>query len=203
MLFRFFLFLIMRIQHFIYYTLLCFVLVGCGASKNNKKRWNQKTTSSTSYSDASGARGTVLKKRNNSLDDYADVLGVSKSSLKNKELYYFIDEWLGAPHKMGGLTKSGIDCSAFIAEVYKNIYDIQLPRTSRDMAEHIKKKYTKDLREGDLVFFSFGKRSIDHVGIYLHNNKFLHVSTKKGVIISDITDPWYGKYLERCGSFKK
>jgi len=190
----------MRTKHLFYSLCLCFFLVGCGASKNKKSNSNN---TNTSYSDASGSRGTVLKKKNNSLDDFAAVMGVSKGSLKNKDLYYFIDDWLGAPHKMGGLTKSGIDCSAFIIEVYKNIYSIDLPRTSRDMAESIKRKYTKDLKEGDLVFFSFGKKSIDHVGIYLHNNKFLHVSTKKGVIISDLTDPWYGNFLERCGSFKK
>jgi lipoprotein Spr len=50
------------------------------------------------------------------------------------------------------------------------------------MADGIKRKYENQLVEGDLVFFSFGKKSIDHVGLYLRNNKFVHVSTSKGVI---------------------
>ncbi len=135
--------------------------------------------------------------------DFAAVLGVPASSLKNEKLYHYIDEWIGTPHKMGGMSKSGVDCSAFVGEVYRNVYNENLPRTSRDMADKVKKKNHRNLEEGDLVFFSFGNKNIDHVGIYLQNNKFLHVSTRKGVIISDLTDSWYAKYLQKAGSLKK
>lgn len=70
------------------------------------------------------------------------------------------------------------------------------------MAENIKRKYENQLKEGDLVFFSFGGRQIDHVGVYLHNNKFVHVSTSRGVIISDLKDPWYYRHFTRCGTPK-
>ncbi|GHE23484.1 hypothetical protein GCM10017764_04520 [Sphingobacterium griseoflavum] len=70
------------------------------------------------------------------------------------------------------------------------------------MGEHVKRKYEDKLREGDLIFFSFGGKNIDHVGVYLHNNKFVHVSTRKGVIISNMKDSWYYKYFVRCGTPK-
>src|SRR5690554_7699464 len=87
--------------------------------------------------------------------------------------------------------------------LYREIYNVQLPRSSKDIAVNIKRKYTKNLKEGDLVFFSFGKsKEINHVGIYLHNNKFVHASTSRGVIISDLTEPWYGNYLVKCGTYQ-
>ncbi len=136
----------------------------------------------------------------NILATYAQILGVEK--LNDRKLYTFIDDWMGSPHRMGGGTKNGVDCSGFIDLLFEDVYQKELPRTSYEMAEAVKRKYEKQLKEGDLVFFSFGKKAVDHVGIYLANNKFAHVSTSKGVIISDLHDPWYYKYFVRCGSIR-
>ncbi|MEC3879869.1 C40 family peptidase [Parapedobacter sp. 10938] len=134
------------------------------------------------------------------LESYASVLGVPTGELQRPELYRFIDDWMGVPHRTGGTNHRGLDCSAFVGLVMQEVYNMEVPRTSKDMAEHIKRKYERQLREGDLVFFSFGRRNIDHVGIYLHNHKFVHVSTSKGVIISDLRDPWYYPYFTRGGT---
>ncbi len=136
------------------------------------------------------------------LESYATVLGVPTDALQRTELYGFINDWMGVPHRSGGTDHRGLDCSAFVGLVMREIYAREVPRTSKDMAEHIKRKYERQLREGDLVFFSFGRRNIDHVGIYLHNHKFVHVSTSKGVIISDLRDPWYYKYFTRAGTVR-
>lgn len=136
----------------------------------------------------------------NLLEGYAEVLGVRANELGNPKLYELIDQWMGVPHRSGGMDKRGMDCSAFVGMVIQDVYGKTLPRTSRDMADQIKRKYERQLKEGDLVFFSFGKRNIDHVGIYLNNNKFVHVSTSKGVIISDLKDTWYYRYFTRAGT---
>lgn len=168
--------------------LICLVLLSsCASRKNTVSKSTSKTT---------------LKSKNNRLDDFANVLGVSKKDLENENLYYYIDDWLGTPHKLGGTSKSGIDCSGFVKNVYQEIYNENLPRTSREMAEKTKTKNLKKLKEGDLVFFAFGKGKIDHVGIYLHNNKFVHVSTKRGVMISNLDEIWYSKYFVKSGSIK-
>lgn len=139
----------------------------------------------------------------NTLDQIATLLEVSPKTLKNEKLYELIIDWYGTPYSLGNQSKKGIDCSGFTQMVYKEIYDKELPRRSKDMGELIKRKYAKDLDEGDLVFFSFGgSNEINHVGIYLHNNKFVHASTKRGVIISDLTEPWYGDFLVKCGPIK-
>src|SRR5690606_6183576 len=136
----------------------------------------------------------------NVLDKYAHIIGVDTGELASPALYKYIDEWMGIPHRLGGHDKRGIDCSAFTNLLVADVYGKSLPRTARDMSEIIKRKYENQLREGDLVFFKFDGKKVDHVGVYLNNNKFVHVSTSKGVIISDLTDPWYRKYFSRAGS---
>jgi lipoprotein Spr len=50
----------------------------------------------------------------------------------------------------------------------------------------------KEIREGDLIFFNT-KGKISHVGVYLQNNKFVHASTSSGVMISDLSEPYWSK----------
>ncbi|WP_156309202.1 C40 family peptidase [Sphingobacterium endophyticum] len=190
------------------YSLLLFlvaavVLSSCGAKRKTSSKYTYDSVNpkkGAPISDASDARNKEYS--NNKLDNYAELLGVKTKELDNKNLYFMIDEWMGTPHRLGGMDKRGVDCSGFVTLLYDKIYGKELPRTSRDMADHVKKKYENQLKEGDLVFFSFGGRNIDHVGIYLHNGKFVHVSTRKGVIISNLSDSWYYKYFKRSGTPK-
>jgi len=178
--------------------LLILFMVGCKA----KTDWRDNYKKDKSSKNTNTTKKTTIKKPND-LAEISEILDVSESTLKNKNLYNFIIDWYGTPYKYGGMNEDGIDCSGFTNIFYKEIYKIQLPRVSKDIAENVKRKYTEDLKEGDLVFFSFGKTGIvNHVGIYLHNNKFVHASTSKGVIISNLTEPYYGDYLVKCGSYK-
>lgn len=148
--------------------------------------------------DSSKARGVEFK---GSLKErYAALLEVSEREILNEKLYKFIDEWMGAPNVPGGMKKNGIDCSGFAILLQKEIFDKNLPRTARQMAEAVKRKYENQLEEGDLVFFNFNGQPFNHVGIYLKNNRFVHVSTTKGVIVSNLKDSWYYKYFSRGGS---
>lgn len=100
------------------------------------------------------------------------------------------------------MDKKGVDCSGFTSLLEQEVYDKTLPRTARLMAESVKRKFENELREGDLIFFDFDGEKFSHVGVYLHNNKFVHASTSRGVIISDMKDPWYYKYFSRAGTVK-
>jgi hypothetical protein len=131
---------------------------------------------------------------------YSALLNIRENEIKNEKLYKFIDNWMGVPHRDGGMDKNGVDCSGFTTILEKEIYNRDVPRIASQMAEDIKRKYEEELTEGDLVFFDFNGRKFSHVGVYLANNKFVHASTSKGVIISDLKDPWYYKYFSRGGS---
>lgn len=124
------------------------------------------------------------------------------ANLRSKELYRFITEWTGVRYRLGGLDKNGIDCSGFAFLLEKNIYGLSLPRRSRDQAEAVRKKGRGNLEEGDLVFFSFGGNEVDHVGVYLNNDFFVHASTTRGVVVDDLNMPVYQNAIVKTGTLK-
>jgi probable lipoprotein NlpC len=124
------------------------------------------------------------------------------ADLKSKDLYKFITDWTGVKYKLGGLDKRGIDCSGFALLLNREIYGLELPRRSRDQAEVIKAKNQGQLKEGDLVFFSFGGSEVDHVGVYLNHGFFVHASTTRGVIVDDMSLPAYQHVLIKAGAVK-
>lgn len=119
---------------------------------------------------------------------------------KVSDLRAYCLDWLGTPHRMGGTTKQGVDCSGFVCNVYKEIYGISLPRRSQDMAKVCKIiKDKNNLKEGDLVFFNNKKGgTINHVGIFLDKDKFIHTSSSKGVTIGRFSETYWAERF-RCG----
>jgi lipoprotein Spr len=106
----------------------------------------------------------------------------------------FAKSLIGTPHKMGGYSSSGLDCSGLVKMAHAQ-YAVELPRSSHDQARYgTIISGDEELRRGDLVFFhsTFDKDElVTHTGIYLGDNKFIHTSTKRGVIISTLYDSGY------------
>ncbi len=115
-----------------------------------------------------------------------------------KKLHAFVEEWLGAPYRWGGVTKMGVDCSGFVVLAASSQFpDLALPRSARQLAKtgsEITRR--SDLRPGDFIFFSADKNksSITHVGVYLGSEEFAHASSKRGVTVSSLRSSYY---LER------
>lgn len=122
---------------------------------------------------------------------YALLLDVEVEQAINLNLFKLLDEWMGTRYRLGGTTKEGIDCSAFMQTLFSSLYGIVLPRTAREQYDFSKKISRTELKEGDLVFFNtIG--GVSHVGMYLQNNKFVHASTG-GVTISDLYDEYWSR----------
>jgi len=130
---------------------------------------------------------------------FSTLLNVSISEIKNLNFYEFLNSWLGTRYKYAGNTKYGVDCSGFTQEIFKAIYNINLPRTSRDQFKVSNKIDKSELQEGDLLFFKTKGKFISHVGIYLQNNKFIHASVSNGVIVSDLNSPYYSSKFYKAG----
>lgn len=141
------------------------------------------------------------KVNSNLVERYAKELGVESKDLKNPILYEYIDGWIGVPYKYAGNDKKGVDCSGFVNAVYLDVYKKTLPRSALDIVRECEEVKKDELREGDMVFFDISGRN-SHVGIYLVNGKFVHASTSKGVIISDLQQSYYLKYWGRAGRLK-
>lgn len=105
-------------------------------------------------------------------------------------LQKYFKNWRGVRYRYGGVTTKGVDCSGLSLRAYKELYNVDLPRTVREQARKGTRIQKKNLRPGDLVFFKTGRYS-RHVGIYLGENKFIHASRSKGVTQSNINSSYW------------
>ena len=114
--------------------------------------------------------------------------------------------YIGTPYKWGGNDKRGIDCSGLLVRSFESV-GMKLPRTTSQQIDLGKKVSLKKSKEGDLVFFAFGKskRKVTHVGLVSNrkNNsdiKFIHASSSKGVIETQLIRDYY---LNRIRKIKR
>lgn len=133
---------------------------------------------------------------------YSALLGTEPGQIENTELLKSVDEWYGTKYRMGGTTRSGVDCSAFVQAVYLAAFGLAVPRTAFEQFRVSNRISATQMREGDLVFFNT-TGGVSHVGIYLRNNKFIHASSARGVTVSDLFDPYYLKRFLGVGRIEK
>jgi murein DD-endopeptidase / murein LD-carboxypeptidase len=162
-------------------ALLALFLSSCRSSRNG------------STNTSSNAEEISLKEK------YALQLGVDKKELSNVSLLKFVDEWYGIPYKYGGKDKSGIDCSAFSCQLLKQVFGKTFSGSAQGLHDQCKSVKPSSLKTGDLVFFKIENTKVSHVGVYLMNNKFVHATTKKGVMINDLGENYYKKYFYAGG----
>lgn len=102
------------------------------------------------------------------------------------------NSWIGVKYSWGGTTRKGVDCSAFVRNVYKNSYDVILPRTSRQQFKDTHSINQDDVRVGDLIFFS-NSVGVNHVGLVIGVGRFIHASSSRGVRIDSFIEGYWSK----------
>jgi cell wall-associated NlpC family hydrolase len=118
-------------------------------------------------------------------------LSLDVSKRLNKTAYSF----LGTRYRFGGTSRSGIDCSSFVQNVFKEL-QVSLPRTAREQYWVGEKVEPYDLQKGDLLFFHTYASYPSHVGIYLGDNKMIHASSRdRKVVISPITSYYRSRFI--------
>lgn len=75
--------------------------------------------------------------------------------------------WLGVPYRLGGRSRGGIDCSAFVQHVVKEATGLGLPRHSRDQSRYGQRVALGDVSVGDVLFLSHLERGTSHVALVL------------------------------------
>lgn len=156
---------------------ICF-LVSCKSSKTKPSEVNQNKKHKES------AKGNIHE-NNEKVDK---VIAATRS-------------YIGTPYKYGGTSRAGFDCSGLMWICFKEA-NIDLPRTSTEQSKIGTAIAYKDLKPGDLVFFTDkkGGSKVVHVGIVSKVNgvrdvKFIHSSTKLGVVESDLYVSYYESIL--------
>ena len=123
----------------------------------------------------------------------------------NRALYKEVKSWLGVPYLYGGSSKDGTDCSGFVMQVYKAVFNQKIERNSAQIFyKNCEEIGRDDLRQGDLIFFNtYGEAGrITHVGLYLKDNKFVHASSSRGVMVNDLDEKYYRQHYMVSGRVK-
>ena len=131
-------------------------------------------------------------------------LGMDIELTDNHKLYVNAAEWIGTPYRAGGDSRHGTDCSGLVSQLYKKTYRMRLSRSTDGQLKESNKIARRNLREGDLVFFTSrsSRKKVAHVGIYLKDGKFIHASTSQGVIVSSLKEKYYTQHW-LCGGKSK
>lgn len=128
-----------------------------------------------------------------SQDEFAAM--VRNTDIKSKIMDQYAS-WKGVRYRLGGDSKRGIDCSAFVQRTFREQFGLTLPRSTSEQRGSGHQIQRSKLRPGDLVLFRSGSTG-RHVGIYLGNDQFVHASTSSGVMISNLNeDYWKRRYQE-------
>ena len=141
------------------------------------------------------ARFSASKENDHDATDSAQDF-TQKSSILDD----FIKQWLNTPYKYGGMSRSGVDCSGFSSIVLLEVFGVRIPRMAEEQYKNGTKIRDNWRTPGDLVFFkNIRGHGIDHVGIFLGQNRFAHASESSGVVISDLEEDHYRKrYVGAC-----
>ena len=142
------------------------------------------------------------------IEQLSRQFGLRLTPTDNISLYKAGSGWLGVKYRYGGNTKNGVDCSGLVCNLYKQVYEIKLERTTANILKKNCIAVSRNkLHEGDLVFFktlgSAQSRVPTHVGIYLKNGKFIHASTSKGVMVSSLSEAYYVRTWITGGKVKR
>jgi lipoprotein Spr len=150
-------------------------------------------TPNVRYTRPSRSKGQTKKTETHKRESAIKQLSVISGKLPDSKLKDIVDSYKGIPYRRGGTTRKGLDCSGFVWRVYTELGYEDFKRTSSAKMYKLGKKVSRrKAQPGDLVFFKRWLR-INHVGIYMGNNEFIHVSSKKGVIYTSLDDEYFNR----------
>jgi cell wall-associated NlpC family hydrolase len=113
---------------------------------------------------------------------------------------------IGTPYVYGGdAPEGGFDCSGLVSYVYNQAgYTSTLPRSSQELYQlHLPAVRRSELQAGDLLFFHIGHSGkgrhaarVNHVAIYVGNNRFVHApNSRSSVRVDDLDEAYWQRYF--------
>jgi LysM repeat protein len=138
--------------------------------------------------DPAAERSPLLLPGDASEDEVLQLAYSAESALEQAAFNF-----LSTPYRFGGNSRKGIDCSAFVQQVFREV-DVDLPRSAREQFRVGAEVDRDELEPGDLIFFRTYAKFPSHVGIYLGDNKMIHASSRsRRVVVTSLDLPYYQK----------
>lgn len=145
-----------------------------GLTTREQAATNNSTTKSTTAANTTTQKNTAVTES-------------TTTSASGSAVVSYAQQFLGCKYVYGGTSTNGFDCSGFTQYVYKH-FGINLNRTAA--AQYSNGKSVTQLQAGDLVMF--GKSGINHVGIYIGGNTFIHAANPgRGVTTDTLSTGYY------------
>jgi cell wall-associated NlpC family hydrolase len=139
-----------------------------------------------------------------SADDDQDLDGSGgASAIRNRgdEVVAVAMSLRGARYRYGGATPAGFDCSGLVFYAHRQL-GLEVPRTSREQAGEAEQVEPRKLEPGDLVFFKIDSRSVNHVGIYVGKQRFVHApGAGKPVTVNSLDEDFYAQTFSGAGRY--
>ena len=146
------------------------------------------TTREQASSNTTNAASSNNASTSSSIANVANKTESTTSLKSGSSVVSYAKQFLGCKYVYGGTSPSGFDCSGFTQYVYKH-FGVNLNRTAA--AQYSNGKSVTSLQAGDLVMF--GKSGINHVGIYIGGNTFIHAANKSQGVRTDSMSTGYYK----------
>jgi cell wall-associated NlpC family hydrolase len=122
-----------------------------------------------------------------------ETMPASPAGFEKQKMMDAILAWMGTPYEYGGESKSGIDCSGFTRQIFRESAAMELPRKTEDQVKLGSSVSKDNLKFGDLLFFNTTGENPSHVGIYIGDDMFAHASVSFGVTLSSMYSSYYKK----------
>ena len=147
----------------------------------------EQTTANKTITESTKTEKTATESTKKVTTKETETASSAISSTSGSEVVSYAKQLLGCKYVYGGTSKSGFDCSGFTQYVYKH-FGVNLNRTAA--SQYSNGKSVTNLQPGDLVMF--GKSGINHVGIYIGGNQFIHAANpSRGVTIDSLSTGYY------------
>ncbi|MBI1805747.1 MAG: C40 family peptidase [Ignavibacteria bacterium] len=181
-----------RVTVLLSYVIIFSLLVGCSASSPRSSSSPMVARDSTHLQAGRGGFGDSRREKNTppTRSTHRDE---NNLSINRHRALVEIMSLMGTPYDFSGTDSTGIDCSGFTAKIYRDIMGQTLPHSAREQFTVGMSVNRDDLKFGDLVFFNTTGAPASHVGMYVGDGLFAHVSISLGVTISPITNGYYSE----------
>jgi hypothetical protein len=137
----------------------------------------------------------------------ASVAGVALASTglggRAAQIRNFANKWLGTPYVWGGDSRAGLDCSAYTREMYRELFGVELPRTTKgqiglgvDLPVD-EDRPEKNWQPGDLILYVDRAGVPNHVVVYMGGSQLTHSVSGRGVVIDPMKQLWGRRIVAR------
>lgn len=161
-------------------------LLSSTKQETSRSATTERSTTNATTTQATENTTQTTTTANTATSSNTSTAGTTTSSTGSSVVSY-AKQFLGCKYVYGGTTTSGFDCSGFTQFVYKH-FGVTLNRTAA--AQYSNGTSVTNLQAGDLVMF--GKSGINHVGIYIGGNTFIHAANpSRGVTTDTLASGYY------------